>query len=446
MLDKIFEAKSVAVIGASRTPGKLGHDILKNILDAGYTGRLFPVNPKAEEILGLKVYKSVEEIPEQVDLAIIVIPAVYVPQTIRQCGQKGIKGAVIISGGFGEVGNQQLEEDLLKALKETGIRIIGPNCQGINNPWIGLNASWPMIKAPGMISIASQSGTFFATLQMWAKEDNIGVSKCAALGNKLDVDFDDLIEYYGKDKETKVIAVYMEGVRNGTNFINVAKEITKHKPIIVLKGGKTELGARAVASHTRSLAGKDQIFDAAFLKSGIIRVNDLEELYDTAKAFSTLPLPKGNKLLIITSSGGSGILATDEAATKGLDVPLPSEQLVNVLKKKVPDYVILRNPLDLTGNAYAELYKIVLEEVLKTKEFDAIVVIFGDPIKDSATLIGPIIKQTAIPIVPVYLGGGDVQFQEVELFRKENIPVFPTAERAVRAIANMVKYYKMLHK
>jgi len=445
-LDCIFNAKSVAVIGASRTPGKLGYEILKNIIDANYSGKLYPVNPKADEILGLKAYKSVTEIPESVDLAVIVIPARFVPDTVRECGKKGIRGIVVISGGFGEVGNKELEDDLVKAVKEYGIRMIGPNCQGINNPKIGLNASWPMIKAPGVISIASQSGTFFATLQMWAKDDNVGVSKCAALGNKLDVDFDDLVEYYGADPDTKVIAIYMEGVRNGKRFVDAARKVTKNKPVIVLKGGRTELGARAVASHTRSLAGKDQIFDAAFIRSRIIRVQDLEELYDTAKAFATLPIPKGNRLLIVTSSGGSGILATDEASERGLDVPLPSESLVNILKEKVPDYVILRNPLDLTGNAYSELYQIVLSEVLKTDEYDAVVAIFGDPISGAADLIGSIVKQSTIPIAIVYLGGGDVQFEEKKKFESMGIPVYPTAERAVRALANMVKYSQLITK
>lgn len=445
-LDCIFNAKSVAVIGASRTPGKLGYEILKNIIDANYSGKLYPVNPKADEILGLKAYKSVTEIPEPVDLAVIVIPARFVPDTVRECGKKGIRGIVVISGGFGEVGNKELEDDLVKAVKEYGIRMIGPNCQGINNPKIGLNASWPMIKAPGVISIASQSGTFFATLQMWAKDDNVGVSKCAALGNKLDVDFDDLVEYYGADPDTKVIAIYMEGVRNGKRFVDAARKVTKNKPVIVLKGGRTELGARAVASHTRSLAGKDQIFDAAFIRSRIIRVQDLEELYDTAKAFATLPIPKGNRLLIVTSSGGSGILATDEASERGLDVPLPSESLVNILKEKVPDYVILRNPLDLTGNAYSELYQIVLSEVLKTDEYDAVVAIFGDPISGAADLIGSIVKQSTIPIAIVYLGGGDVQFEEKKKFESMGIPVYPTAERAVRALANMVKYSQLITK
>ncbi|MGQ4915056.1 MAG: acetate--CoA ligase family protein [Candidatus Asgardarchaeia archaeon] len=445
-LDCIFNAKSVAVIGASRTPGKLGYEILKNIIDANYSGKLYPVNPKADEILGLKAYKSVTEIPEPVDLAVIVIPARFVPDTVRECGKKGIRGIVVISGGFGEVGNKELEDDLVKAVKEYGIRMIGPNCQGINNPKIGLNASWPMIKAPGVISIASQSGTFFATLQMWAKDDNVGVSKCAALGNKLDVDFDDLVEYYGADPDTKVIAIYMEGVRNGKRFVDAARKVTKNKPVIVLKGGRTELGARAVASHTRSLAGKDQIFDAAFIRSRIIRVQDLEELYDTAKAFATLPIPKGNRLLIVTSSGGSGILATDEASERGLDVPLPSESLVNILKEKVPDYVILRNPLDLTGNAYSELYQIVLSEALKTDEYDAVVAIFGDPISGAADLIGSIVKQSTIPIAIVYLGGGDVQFEEKKKFESMGIPVYPTAERAVRALANMVKYSQLITK
>ncbi|MHA1470352.1 MAG: CoA-binding protein, partial [Candidatus Asgardarchaeia archaeon] len=215
VLSHIFEAKSVAVIGASRNPEKLGYKILKNILDAGYKGKVYPINPKADEILGLKAYPSISEVPGDVDLAVFVIPAKFVPSTLRECAKRNVKGAVIISGGFAEVGNIELENELKSIIKETNIRVIGPNCQGINNPHLGLNASWPVIKSAGPISIASQSGTFFAALQMWADEDKIGVSKCAAMGNKIDIDFDDLIEYYGEDENTKVIAVYMEGVRDG---------------------------------------------------------------------------------------------------------------------------------------------------------------------------------------------------------------------------------------
>ena len=440
MLDYIFNARSVAVIGASRKPGKLGYKILKNIIDADYKGKIYPINPKADEILGYKAYKSVLDVKEPIDLAVIVIPARFVPDTIRDCGKKGIKGAVIISGGFAEVGNKELEKELVRAVDETKVRVIGPNCQGINNPHIGLNASWPLVRAPGIISIASQSGTFFATIEMWAEEDKIGTSKSAAMGNKIDIDFDDLLEYYGNDKNTKVIVIYMEGVRNGRRFVEVAKEIAVEKPIVVLKGGRTEVGAKAVASHTRSLAGRDAIFSAAFKQSGIVRVSDLEELYDVAKAFATLVLPKGNNTLIITSSGGSGIMAADIASENGLSLPGIPQEAIKELREQLPDYVILHNPLDLTGNAYAELYKIVLLNTTIQKAFDSFIVIFGDPIEDAAEVIKEIMEKAEKPIATAYLGGGELQYKEIEKFRSFRLPVYSTAERAAKALAYITKY------
>ncbi len=446
-LSYIFEAKSVAVIGASTNPEKLGHKILKNIIDAGYKGKIYPINPKATEILGIKAYPSILEVPEEsVDLVVFVVPAKFVPDILRDCAKKNVKGAVIISGGFGEVGNIELENALRDAIKETRIRVIGPNCQGINNPHIGLNASWPVIKTPGPISIASQSGTFFAALQMWAEEDRIGVSKCAAMGNKIDVDFDDLIFYYGNDENTKVIAVYMEGVRDGRNFVKVASEVSRRKPILVLKGGRTEIGAKAVASHTRSLAGKDEIFSAAFKQAGIIRVTTLEELYDTAKAFSLSNLPRDNKLLIITSSGGSGIISADEAEINGLVLPELPQELKKKLSNKLPDYVILRNPLDLTGNAYADLYRETLNITVSEDSFSAFIVIFGDPIDGAADVIKEITEKTDKPILSVYLGGGDLQKTEINKFREYKLPVYPTPERAVKALSNLVKYSKYLQR
>ncbi|MGQ4834055.1 MAG: acetate--CoA ligase family protein [Candidatus Asgardarchaeia archaeon] len=444
-LDHIFEAKSVAVIGASTNPEKLGHKILKNIIDAGYKGKVYPINPKADKILGIKAYPSILEVPEDsIDLAVFVVPGKLVPDILKDCAKKNVKGAVIISGGFGEVGNTELENALKEAIKETGIRVIGPNCQGINNPHIGLNASWPVIKNAGPISIASQSGTFFAAIQMWAEEDHIGVSKCAAMGNKIDVDFDDLIEYYGHDQKTKVIAIYMEGVRNGRNFVKVSQKVSRRKPILVLKGGRTEIGAKAVASHTRSLAGKDEIFTAAFKQAGIIRVATLEELYDTAKAFSLSPLPKDNKLLIITSSGGSGIISADEAELNGLVLPELPDSLKDKLRDALPDYVILRNPLDLTGNAYDELYKKTLSLTINEDSFSSFLVIFGDPIEGAADVIKEVSSKTDKPILSVYLGGGDLQESEVEKFREYHLPVYPTPERAVKALSNLVKYSNYL--
>lgn len=321
-LDGFFRPSSVAIIGASREPGKLGHEILRNIIDAGFRGKVYPVNPKADEVLGLRCYPSIKDVPSQVDLAVVIVPAKFVPSVIADCGAKGIRAAVVISGGFGETGpaGEELERQMLETAGRGGVRIIGPNCQGVNSTSVGLCASWPLVKVRGPISIISQSGTIAAALACWAAEEGVGISKLVALGNKCDVDETELLSYLADDPETEVIALYIEGVRNGRKFMEVARAAASKKPVVVVKGGRTAKGAEAVLSHTRSLAGSDAVFDAAFRQADIIRALDVEELYDICKGFACLPLPKGENVVIVTSSGGSGILATDACEELGLNV------------------------------------------------------------------------------------------------------------------------------
>jgi acetyl coenzyme A synthetase (ADP forming)-like protein len=439
-LESFFEPKSVAVIGASREPGKLGHEVFRNIIDAGYRGDLYPVNPKADEILGRKCYPSIKDVPSDVELAVVIVPARFVPQVIADCGLKAVRAAIVISGGFKEVGEagKELEHQMLKAAHEAGIRIIGPNCQGVNSTTSGLCASWPLVKVKGTISIVSQSGTIGAALECWAADEGIGICKFAALGNKSDVDEIELLEYLANDPNTKVIALYIEGTRDGRKFMEVARDAVKKKPVVVLKGGRTAKGAEAVLSHTRSLAGSDKIFDAAFKQVGIIRAAGVEELYDICKGFARLPRPKGKKVVIITSSGGAGILATDACEEMGLDLISLTEKARAVLQEKLPPECILRNPLDLTGSATSKMYDDVLATLGAEPEVHSVVMIVGDPMPGVAEVI---LKHynTGKTIVPVMLGGGLVEVEERAKLQKVNVPVYSDPRRAVRALAALAR-------
>ncbi len=433
MLRKMFYPESVAVIGASADPRKLGHTILKNIIDGGFSGKIYPINPKGGEILGLKVYQSIIDVQDDVDLAVIIIPAKLVPGVMEELGKKGVKAAVIITGGFREAGNEELEEQMLEIAKRNGIRVIGPNCQGINNTHHQLCASWPLITLKGRIAIASQSGTVAAALAQWSQNDGIGFSTFVSLGNKSDVDEVDIIQFFSEDENTAVIALYVEGVKDGRRFIEAAKRCKK--PIVVLKPGVTERGAKAVESHTKSMAGKDVVFEAACRQSGVVRAKNLEELYDFAKAFAYLKTFGGERVLIITSSGGSGILAIDVLESNGLNVFETDEKLKAKLRELVPAHAILDNPIDLTGDATAEMYLNVFKASFDYA--DAFLLIFGDPIEGAANAvieISEIAKKEGKTVVVSFLGGGEIEREEVAKMHKHGIPVFPTPERAAKVL------------
>ena len=441
----LFEPRSVAIIGASRDPSKTGHIILRNVVEAGFKGALYPVNPKADAILGLKAYPSLKKVPGSVDLAVVVVPARFVPLVMEEAGEVGVKAAVIISGGFREVGpdGAELEREVVKVARKYGIRFLGPNCQGVNNPHEGLCASWPLIKARGPLAIISQSGTVAATFEIWAEREGVGVSKMAALGNKADINEIDLLEYLGEDEKTRAVAMYIEAVSDGRRFIEVADEVSRRKPVVILKSGRTEAGARAVASHTGSLAGSYQLYLAAFRKVGAVAVDSIEELYDVAKGLALLPRPRGDKVLIITSSGGSGIISTDCTEAYGMRMASLRGDVADSLRRKLPRHCIVRNPLDLTGDADAERYDSALEEVFKDPDIDIVVTIFGDPIPKASEVVGKWFRRGKT-VIPVYLGGGDVEEREKALMHSRGIPVFPTPERGVRVAKALWDYTKYL--
>lgn len=433
-LDALFKPRSVAMIGASATPGKLGYDILYNLIHAGIAGPIYPVNPKAEELLGLKVYKDIPSLPSPPDLAVVVIPSRMVPETIEECGKAGIRAAVVVTGGFAEAGpdGEKLQLELAAKACQYGVRVVGPNCQGINSPHFNLCASWPLITTRGKIAFISQSGTVGAALIDWASEDQLGFSVFVSLGNRADVDESDCIRYFNDDPNTKVIALYMEGVRRPEVFLDSLAGATK--PVVILKAGRTARGRVAAESHTKSLAGDDAIYEAIFRKCRVNRADNLEELYDFAKALAYMEKPSGRRLLNISSSGGAAILAIDEAEKLGFENPAPTQALKDRLRAFLPAHCGVSNPIDLTGDAISDpsLYARVIAAA--KSDYDTSVVIFGDPIHGASELV------TGKGELIVYCGGADVEREESRLMHRKGIPVYPTPERGIRALYQLVRF------
>ena len=446
-LDAVLDPSSVAVIGASTNPDKIGHQILKNIVDAGFSGAVYPVNPRGGEILGLKAYPSVLDTPGDVDTVVVVVPSRFVLGVMEECVQKEVKGAVIISSGFKDIGPEgaKLEREVLETAARGGIRVVGPNCQGVSNPVSGFCATWPLVTQVGDVAVISQSGSIALEAPSFLVDNHLGYSKSVALGNKSDVDEADLISWLGGDEGTRVIAVYTEGTDEGRKLMKAVRGASASKPVLILKGGKTEAGKRAVLAHTGSLAGSNEVFEAAVSQSGGFCVGSLEELLDAAKAFSALPVPRGPNLLVVTSSGGAGILSSDASEKAGLTLRTLSQDTVDRLKAVLPDFCILRNPLDLTGNALTEpnMYGEALEVALESDEADMILVVFGDPIPDTVELLREVVekaKKKGVPLVVNYMGGADVQKDEVDALQRNGIPVFQTPERAITALGYLNRY------
>ncbi|MEE8431570.1 MAG: acetate--CoA ligase family protein [Candidatus Desulfatibia sp.] len=431
-LDAILRPQSVAVIGASTSPDKMGHEILKNIIDSGFKGSVHPINPKADVILDLPCHKSVKDIEGPVDLAVIIIPARFVPQAVQECGEKGVKGAIIITGGFAEAGEEgeELQQQVIAAAQKFDVRLIGPNCQGVNNPHHPLCASWPLLTYAGKVALISQSGTVGAAMMDWFSEEKLGTSSFVSMGNRADVDEADLIAYFNQDPNTEVIAAYIEGIKRPEQFIQAVEQL--QKPLVILKSGRTPKGKVAAESHTKALAGADAIYEALFAKYDICRAYTAEEFYDYAKALAYLKPPQGNRILFITTSGGAAILATDQAEQEGLDVsPLPQEA-VEAITPLIPAHAIKANPVDLTGDATARMFGDVME--VTRKYYDTLGVIFGDPVEDASKVVTADANELII-----FYGGADVERHESELMHLKGIPVFPTPERGIKALARVLE-------
>ena len=445
-LDKFFNPKSVAVIGASRTAGKLGYTILEN-LKISFNGKIYPINPNAGEILGLISYPSVLDVKEPIDLAIIVVPAEIVKSILENCIKKKINHIIIISSGFSEIGEKERELELKKIKKDA--RIIGPNCIGIYKKDLDM-IFFPRnrLKRPpeGSISFITQSGAFGSILLDMMANDGVGVSKFISIGNKIDVDEIELIKYLEDDLSTRCITIYLESVVDGEEFIKVAKKASKIKPIVCFKAGKTEKGVEAVASHTGALAGSSAVYSAAFKQAGIIEAKSSEEIFDFAKALANQPVLKDNKIAVVTDGGGFGIVATDAAIQLGLELPSLSNESVKALKSFLPTYATTKNPIDLTGDATDERYQKSLEVVLKDKNIAGVVCI---ALMQLPTLTDDIInvlrdcKVFGKPIT-VCSAGGQYILERNRKLEAIGIPVYPTPERAVKALAVLYEYGKIL--
>lgn len=451
MLEALFKPNSIAVVGASREPGKVGHELLKNILSSGYRGRVYPINPNADEILGVKCYPSLTEVPDSVDLGVVAVPASIVPQIAEEAGLKNIKVLAIISAGFKETGSEgaKKENEVMSICRKYGIRVLGPNCLGIIDMYTPLDASFaPAIPKRGGITFISQSGALGTAVLDWATEEQIGFSKFISLGNRGDIDETDLILAAADDKNTKVILLYIEGLAKGRKFIDALQKVTLKKPVIVLKSGITEAGLRAVSSHTGTMAGSDVAYTVAFEKTGVIRVNNAEELFDLAESFSSQPAILGPNIAIVTNAGGPGILATDACGKFGVKVAPISADIVEKLRGKLPAAAGFFNPIDVLGDATAERYEFALETVLESPDINGVLVILSpqamtEPDKIAKTIIEVKKKSTAKPILVSFMGGKTVKAAIAEL-QKAKIPNYEFPERAVESFSALFKYSEYL--
>jgi len=433
MLRQFFNPESIALVGASTNPEKLGSKILKNIIDSGYEGKIFPVNPKADEILGLKCYKSISEIEEKVELAVIVIPAKFVCDVAKECGEKGVSGIIVISAGFKEAGEEgkKIEEKLKEIVKKYNMRLVGPNCLGVIDPVNKLNASFAFdMPESGKIAFITQSGALGTAVLDFAIKENIGLSKFVSFGNKADVSEIDLIEEFSEDPNTNVILLYLEGIDNGKKFIEVVGNVSKKKPIIVVKSGRTEMGSKAVSSHTGSIAGSDIAFETAFKKAGVIRAYSVEELFDYAISFSNQPLIKGNKIAVVTNAGGPSVMAVDAIEKNGLHLAEISEKTQEKLKSFLPSAANTNNPVDALGDVNADNYGKALDVVLSDENVDGVICI---------------LTQYNKTVVGCFMGG--VRMEEgIKKLGEGKIPNYPFPERCVSSLKRMFDYRRYLER
>ena len=454
-LEKFFYPRSVAVVGASREPGKVGYQILYN-LKTSFNGDIYPVNPRAKEILGLKAYPALTEIPGEVDLVVIAVPAAIVPRIIEDAGKKGVEAAIVISAGFKEIGARGaiLEKRVVETARKYGIRVIGPNVVGVYVPEIWLNTTFldtSRMDFPrnGPIAFLSQSGAFGIAVLDWAAMRGIGISKFVSLGNKADVDEADLLAYLVEDNSTRVITMYIEGIENGRKFFNTLLETTIRKPVVVLKAGRSEEGARAIASHTGSLAGSDKIYDAVFKQTGALRADGMEELFDMALTLALQPPSRGCRVGILTAGGGSGVMATDAARRLGLEVPRLSDKTIEKLRRVLLPIASPYNPVDVTGSMRDEHMLEALEILLKSGEIDILIWIpyFMLPsvtekfVENFTKRLREIEREleTPIPVIGAATGG-QYTWKQAMKAEKNGIPMFLSVERAAKAAWALFRY------
>ncbi len=446
MLDTFFNPQSVAIIGASRDPEKLGYAVLANLKGGGYPGRLYPINPKADEILGLKAYPSVLDVSDAVDLAVIVIPYRFVPAALEQCGQKGIPSVVVITAGFREAGREGLEREmeLIEIAHKYKLRLIGPNCLGVIDTATPLNATFAIGMPPGgPIAFMSQSGALGTAVLDMAMAGRIGFSKFASLGNKADVSEIDLLEAWGDDPASQVVLIYVEGLPDGQKFIKVARKVTRDKPVVAIKSGVTASGSRAVSSHTGSLAGSEAAYKAAFRQAGVIRATSMEALFDYARAFAYQPLLKDDRIGIVTNAGGPGILATDALEHAGMEITRLSHETSEALTDYLPGAASVVNPVDVLGDALADRYEYAIRLVLADPNVDGLIVIVTPQamteIEKTAHVVGQMAQEADKPVLACFMGEARIE-AGIEILWQYSVPNYPFPERVAGALAAMSAY------
>lgn len=443
--EELFNPKSIAIIGASSDPAKIGNMVLRNLLASGYSGSIYAVNSKGGEALGYKFFKSILEINDKVDMAVITIPSAAVPGAMEDLGKKGVPAAVIISAGFREMGAEgtELELSVGRIAKSYGIRVLGPNCLGMLNTANRMNASFTATyPKEGNIALTSQSGAVCSAMLDWAEEYDVGFSKFLSMGNKLDIDEADLLQYLADDNDTSVIGMYIEGMNRGREFMKEALKTSRKKPIIVLKSGRTDSGAKAASSHTGAMSGSDSVYDAALRQSGTIRAQNLEELTDYLQVFSSMPVPHGKNIAIVTNAGGMGVMAADAVSDYGLSLARLSKETIDTLHEKLPKAAGVYNPIDVLGDAPAERFTSALNAVLSDPAVDMLMVMMAPTdtidIPSAAEAVSKF-NDAEIPVVAAMVGGEEINKGSL-ILRDAGIPIYPSPERAVRALGAMASY------
>ena len=449
-LDYIFSPKTIALIGATENIGSVGRTLLENVRQGGFKGQIFPVNPKRESVLGIKAYPSVSAVPGKVDLAVISTPPASVPGIIHDCAQVGVRGAIIISAGFKEIGAAgiELERKILTVARQSHMRIVGPNCLGVMAPSHNLNATFAAGMArPGSVGFISQSGALCTAVLDWSLRENVGFSAFVSLGSMLDVGWGDLIYHLGDDPETKSIVIYMESIGDARSFLSAAREVALTKPIIVIKPGRTAAAAKAAASHTGSLTGSDEVLRAAFQRVGVLRVDAISELFDMAEVLSKQPRPKGPRLTIVTNAGGPGVLATDMLITSGGLLADLTPETMAAYNAILPPTWSHNNPVDIIGDANAELYAKSVDIAAKDPNTDGLLVILTPQAMTDATAtaeqLKPFAKLNGKPIIASWMGASAVEKGE-DVLNAANIPTFKYPDRAARAFCYMWRYSENL--
>ncbi len=445
-LDAIFRPETVAVVGATDRSGSVGRTIMWNLISNPFGGTVFPVNAKRENVLGIKAYPSVTEVPARVDLAVIAAPAPTVPDIIRECAESGVEGAIVISAGFRETGPEgaELEERVLEEARRGRMRLIGPNCLGVMNPTTGLNATFAGAMAnPGSVGFLSQSGALMTAILDRSFEENVGFSAFVSVGSMLDVDWGDLIYYLGDDPKTKSIVAYMESIGDARSFLSAAREVALTKPVIVIKAGRTAEASQAAASHTGSLTGSDEVLDAAFRRSGVLRVETISDLFDMAETLGKQPRPKGPRLTVVTNAGGPGVLATDALIAGGGELAEISAGTMDALNDFLPGPWSHNNPVDILGDADPERYAKTLETAAQDPESDGLLVVLTpqdmtEPTETAQGLV-PYARGTGKPVLASWMGGAAVA-AGTSVLNGANIPTFDFPDDAARVFTNMWRY------